>query len=278
MPITMLEVGSGFEYGPDRQSRLYILRGDNDPAAIQAHLLANTLTTLGTLRRGAPIIRQITNSVFEARVTWGSTSGGSLRVRPETTDFFQSFETQRTDVLLTYALEHIGSWGNAGSVSTLTGGAINVDEQGVPQGVSVPTGNGILTERGFKPVGSITTSWLRDINRNAFKINSDNFRGFSPGEVLFLGSRGEPRVDKGDYEIVSQFAIAENRGAFVINAGAPSGETISVPGKRGFDFLWVQYRDVPDVTGRLKKIPDIAHLERVYDEIAFSSLDLPDPP
>lgn len=277
MPIEMIEVGGGFEGGVERQSRLYIIRGTNVFETALAHALANTPTTLNSLRRGEPILRHVTVNVWEARINWGSTSGGSLRVRPETTDFFQSFETQRSEVLLTYSLEHIGSWGNAGQVSTLTGGALNIDENGVPQGVSVPTGNGILTERGFKPVGSITTAWLRTINRNAFKVNSDNFRGFEPGEVLFLGSRGEPRVDKGDYEIVSQFAISENKDAFVINAGAPSGETISIPGKQGWDYLSVQYRDVPDASGRLRKIPDIAHIDRVYDRVALASLDLPEP-
>jgi hypothetical protein len=277
MPIEMIEVGGGFEQGTAQQSRLYILRGETNPDTVLAHLVANTPANLGRLRRGDPIIRPVTVGVYEGRVTWGSTSGGSIRVQPQTTDFFQSFETQRSEVLLTYSLEHIGSWGNAGGVSTLTGGALNIDENGVPQGVSVPTGNGILTERGFKPVGSITTAWLRTINRNAFKVNSDNFRGFEPGEVLFLGSRGEPRIANGDYEIVSQFAISENKDAFVINAGAPTGEFINIPGKKGWHYLSVQYRDVPDASGRLRKIPDLAHIDRVYDEVSFAALDLPEP-
>lgn len=273
--ITMIDKAEGFESSAKSERRVYLVQGSTDQAAVKAHVLANTPPMLGALRRGVPTFNHVRPGVWQVGLEWGPISGDTQRIQPETTDFFTSGSIRAVDVTLTQAIAHIGSWGNSGSVTTPYAGAINVDDQGVAQGVSIPTGMQQFDERGYKPAASVDGNWVRLIGRNAFKVNSDVFRGFQPGELLYMGSSWSFRADKNDYEVISTFAIAENQAAFTINPGGGAGATIAIPEKEGHDLLWVSYRDVPDASGRIIKIPDIAHIERVYRRTSFAALQLP---
>ncbi|MTA11641.1 MAG: hypothetical protein F2534_03495 [Actinobacteria bacterium] len=275
--ITMIDKAEGFESSAKSERRVYLVRGSTDQAVVRAHVLANTPPMLGALRRGVPTFNTIRPGVWQVSLEWGPISGDTQRIQPETTDFFTSGSVRAVDVTLTQAIQHIGSFGNSGSVSTPYSGAINVDDQGVAQGVSIPTGMQQFDERGYKPAAAVDGAWIRLIGRNAFKVNSDVFRGFQPGELLYMGSSWSFRAGQNDYEVISTFAIAENQDAFTINADGGTGASISVPGKEGHDLLWVEYRDVPDPSGRIIKVPDVAHIERVFRRTSFAALQLPNP-
>lgn len=275
--ITMIEKAEGFESSSQLERRLYIVVGSSDLAAVKAHVFAETPVLIGSLRRGVPSFNTVRPGVWKVSIDWGPISGDTQRIQPETTDFFTSGSIRAVDVTLTQAIEHIGSYGNSGPVSTPFAGAINVDDQGVAQGVSIATGMQQFEERGYKPAAEVDAAWVRLVGRNAFKVNSDVFRTFQPGELLYMGSTWSYRADKDDYEVVSTFAIAENQGEFTINEDGGAGETISVPEKQGHDLLWVQYRDIPDESGRIVKVPDVAHVERVYRRVNLNSLGLPNP-
>ena len=102
------------------------------------------------------------------------------------------------------------------------------------------------------------------------KVDSDTFRGFSPGEVLFLGAAGTRRGtgSDDDWEITYRFAASPNR------SNIPVGD-ITVPAKKGWEYLWVRYADTEDPAAHaLVKQPVAAYVEKVYDEGDFSLLGI----
>jgi len=88
---------------------------------------------------------------------------------------------------------------------------------------------------------------------------------FAEGEVLFLGASGSPRGDD-SWEITLRFAASPN--ATDIPVGG-----ITVPGKKGWEYLWVQYKDAKDTNAKcIVKKPKRVIVDRVYDAGDFSLL------
>ncbi len=98
-------------------------------------------------------------------------------------------------------------------------------------------------------------------------VNSDNFEGYQPGEVLFMGASGQKRGDT-RWEVTFKFAASPNRTGIV--AGSSSGIA-----KNGWDYLWVQYGEDVDnaVKVRIKK-PVAVFIEEVYNSAPFSILGI----
>jgi len=99
------------------------------------------------------------------------------------------------------------------------------------------------------------------------KVNKQSFRGFAPGEVLFLGAEGNKRgLDK--WRITFHFAASPNLKNFQVG-------NITVREKRGWDFMWPWFGKEEDnsakaVVPRTKAI----YVERIYDEADFSKLGI----
>jgi len=73
------------------------------------------------------------------------------------------------------------------------------------------------------------------------KTNAGGFKGFAPGEVLFLGASGSKRGDSpdDDWEITFQFAASPNE------TGLSLGSITGI-NKDGWEYLWVRYADAED--------------------------------
>ena len=101
-------------------------------------------------------------------------------------------------------------------------------------------------------------------------VNSAAFRGFSPGEVLFMGASGARRgTDPDDrWEITYKFAASPNQSG--MSVGGISGIQ-----KRGWDYLWVQYgEDVDAAASVLIKKPIAVYVEQVYPFASFAGLGI----
>ena len=61
------------------------------------------------------------------------------------------------------------------------------------------------------------------------------------------------------WEITYKFTASPNASSFSVGP-------ITVPFKRGHDYLWVRYREVEDATaGHLARRPIAAYVEQVYE-------------
>ena len=149
-------------------------------------------------------------------------------------------------------------------------GAIEVDNEGNVNGVDVTMPVLNFTETHTLNGGRVTTSYKKTLAALTGTVNSGSFRGFSRGEVLFLGASGTKRSKKASapWEITYRFAVSPTQ------AGLQVG-VIKVTRKYGWDYLWVRYADKVAEGGKnVVKKPVAAYVEMVYPEGDFGNLGL----
>ena len=116
---------------------------------------------------------------------------------------------------------------------------------------------------GFRhPQGVVDESFARTLARNTGKVNSDSWRGFDAGELLFIGASGSDGSEA-DAEVSYQFAASEN-------ATLTIGEIADVV-KKGHEALWIEYED-DEEDDEAVQIPKRIHIERVYSDMSFASI------
>lgn len=149
-------------------------------------------------------------------------------------------------------------------------GAIEVDNEGNVNGVDVTMPVLNFTETHTMNGSRVTTSYKKTIAALTGTVNSSGFRGFSAGEVLFLGASGTKRSKKPNapWEITFRFAVSPNQSSLQVGK-------LKVPNKRGWDYLWVRYADkVADNRKNVIKEPVAAYVEQVYPTGDFGNLGL----
>ena len=99
-------------------------------------------------------------------------------------------------------------------------------------------------------------------------MNIGKFKGYAPGEVLFLGASGTRQGNHpdDDWEITFRFAVSPNQTDLKVG-------DLTVKEKLGWDYLWVRYADdVSEDRKSLIKKPEAAYVERVYQAADFGGL------
>ena len=149
------------------------------------------------------------------------------------------------------------------------GGAIGFDGENVV-GVDIVIPTFIFSETLIVPASQVTFAYKAKIFYVVGKTNSASFRGFSAGEVMFLGAGGSCRGDNpdDDWEIAFKFAVSPNETGLTVGS-------ISGIAKKSWEYLWVQYGKSVDTTKKvLIKRPVAVYIEQVCDETSFSVLGL----
>ena len=149
-------------------------------------------------------------------------------------------------------------------------GAIEVDNEGNVNGVDVTMPVLNFTETHTMNGSRVTTSYKKSVAALTGTVNRSGFRGFSAGEVLFLGASGTKRSKKPNapWEITFRFAVSPNQ------SGLQVGK-LKVSNKKGWDYLWVRYADkVAENKKNVIKEPVAAYVEQVYPDGDFGNLGL----
>ena len=149
-------------------------------------------------------------------------------------------------------------------------GAIEVDNEGNVNGVDVTMPVLNFTETHTLSGSRVSTSYKKTLASLTGTVNRSSFRGFSAGEVLFLGASGTKRSKKSSapWEITFRFAVSPNKSGFKVG-------DIQVSRKYGWDYLWVRYADKVAEGGKnVVKKPVAAYVEQVYPEGDFGNLGL----
>jgi len=145
-------------------------------------------------------------------------------------------------------------------------GAIGVTSNGV-EGVDITVPVYVFTYTYYLAPERVTQSFRLQIFALTGKVNSGGFRGFAAGEVLFLGATGSIRRGE-KWEITFRFAASQNRTSIKVG-------DITVPSKKGWEYLWVKYAEHEDEDAKtLVQQPVAAFVEKVYDEGDFSPLEI----
>ena len=149
-------------------------------------------------------------------------------------------------------------------------GAIEVDNEGNVNGVDVTMPVLNFTKTHTLSGSRVSTSYKKTLAELTGSVNKSGFRGFSAGEVLFLGASGTKRSKKASapWEITYRFAVSPNQAGFKVG-------DIQVSRKYGWDYLWVRYADKVAESGKnVVKKPVAAYVEMVYPEGDFGRLGL----
>ena len=176
-----------------------------------------------------------------------------------------SFDTGGGSRHLTQSLETVSK---APSNAPDYGGAIGYDGENVNGiDVTIPVMN--FTETHYLKASKVSTSYKKLISELTGKVNNANFKGYVPGEVLFLGASGSRRGEaRSDYwEITFKFAVSPNK------TNIPVG-SLSISNKNGWDYLWVRYADDVGSDNALIKKPVAAYVEKVYERADFAALGI----
>ena len=113
----------------------------------------------------------------------------------------------------------------------------------------------------------MTASYKAILRSLTGKVNNASFKGFSAGEVLFLGASGSKRGDD-DWEISFRFAASENRSYITV------GDITGVA-KKGWEYMWVRYADAEDDEAKaIVKKPVAVYIEKVYEEGSFGAFGI----
>ena len=116
----------------------------------------------------------------------------------------------------------------------------------------------------------MTTAYKKRLAELTGTVNNGKFKGYAPGEVLFLGASGSRRGKHSDddWEITFRFAVSPNRENLKIG-------DLTIKEKLGWDYLWVRYADeVSSDQKSLVKKPESAYVERVYQAADFGGLGI----
>jgi len=205
--------------------------------------------------------------LWDVRITYGPPDQTSQPDEPQI-----NFDTTGGSQHITQSIKtrhKIGATGagapppidNQGAIGvTDSGGTLNVE------GVDITVPVYSWTETRVMPNDKVNQAGIYGLTG---KTNSGAWRGYAQGEVLFLGASGS-RKDKNRWEVTYKFAASPNKTGITI-----PGTTITIPDKRGWEYLWVRYVDAPSPDNKaLSKKAICAYVEQVYEEGAFGALNI----
>ena len=204
-------------------------------------------------------------------VSYAVQGGGSGRP-PERGEKFFNFDTGSGSETRLNTLETKQTVVKAGVVAPNVRGGINVTKEGV-DGVDVLTKEFRFSETHYFGADEVSNGFIQTIKDSAVTVNSDSFRGFSAGEVMFVSASGSRRgTDENDgWEINFNFTV---RGT--IAAGTKITEDLTLTAAvDGWDYIWVSYDKEPDnATKQVLLIGQVARVERIYDRTDFAILNI----
>lgn len=143
-------------------------------------------------------------------------------------------------------------------------GAVGVTNDSVDgTDITVPVYN--FAETHYLADTAVTAAYKALLFSLTGKVNSAPFKGFSIGEVLFLGASGSKR-GQDDWEISFRFAASPNVSGLMVGGIGPIT-------KRGWDYLWVRYHDAIDQLSLVKQ-PKSVYVEQVYEFADLGTLGI----
>jgi hypothetical protein len=133
-------------------------------------------------------------------------------------------------------------------------------------GVDIPTAQLRETYTVQMRVSKLSTSYKKKVAALVGKVNSGTFKGWSAGEVMFLGmSYSTPAKKAKKVTVTFNFAIQPNESKVKVG-----GKSVS---KKGFEYVWAISKTIAN-NGTPKMQVEGIYVDQVCEYASFSSLGL----
>ncbi|GHT30679.1 hypothetical protein FACS1894214_0990 [Planctomycetales bacterium] len=201
---------------------------------------------------------RIADKGFEGVVTYKKDEDDGGEEEPELSNLTESefsFDTTGGTQHITQSYQTVGSYAPPNKTAPNHNGAIGVSKDEVSGVDIVIPSFKFQMKRSGK--GRLNAALISSIAALSGCVNSTDFFGFAPGEVLFLGGTGTNK-SKGEFDLTYNFEVSKNASNLQIG-------NITVQQKAGFDYMWAEYLETKDEnSGQLCKQPRAVYVERVY--------------
>ena len=275
--ITVREAALSRNSIADRSgNRNYIITGDeyfpeNDAiVALQAAAPVNLVVGVSTLVRQPVQLDPIGDPTFT--YAYSGTVNYSLNKEdgPEDPIETESFNTTGGNAKIKQSLATVDTAGNKSDYDN----AINVSNDGgnlTVDGVDITSPVYSFSVNKYFDAAVITNTYKGTLFALTGQVNNATFKGLLAGECLFLGAVGNEQSN-GDWMITFNFAGSPNKTGLEVNPSASVPLTVD---KKGWEYLWVEYKEEKDTTSKkLKKVVAAAYVEKVYELGNFTVLGL----
>jgi len=234
---------------------IFVVQGTEDDMAVRATVEAN----IPAFYLGLPFqeyrIKHLGNGIWDVSARYSSEE-------PDESQF--TFDTSGGTTHITQSLKTSAKYAPPGKAAPDFKGAIGVTTDSV-EGTDITVPVYAFTETHFIDDALVTGAYKATLFFLTGKTNKNAFKGFAPGEVLFMGATGTKR-GKDDWEITFRFAASPNV------TGLKVGDIEGID-KKGWEYLWVRYADAEDEKVLVKQ-PIAVYVEQVYDEGDFAGLGI----
>jgi len=181
----------------------------------------------------------------------------------ETGSYDFSFDTSGATVKIKAAKQHMASYPDLGpSLANMFKSSIGVTREGEIEGADIIIPALKLTCNFRHPEGVVNLNFVKILGNATGSVNLNPFLVWAGGEMLFAGASGGDGSEK-EAELSYQFIIIPNESSLTL------GEITGIV-KKGHHYAWIEFQD-SFAAGFPTKEPSRVHIERVYDEIDFSS-------
>ena len=258
--ITVIEIiGSGASSQTPRHGEFekkYRIIGTSDDKQARTKLMATAPATYEGLPVGQIQVRPVDYHVFEATVSYTNREF-------ERQHGTFSFNTLGGTTHINHSLQTVSSTGLNNRTALDFQGGINVDGDEV-KGLDVTIPSLEFTETHKFPPATVNTTFVRTIMNITGTVNSNEFRGFAAGEVLFKGATGS--YNDSLVAVTYHYSCSANRKIVV------AGTEVS---KDGWDYMWIDYEKYEDTsTNEVATRPRAVYIERIYPRLDFTTLAL----
>lgn len=252
--------------------REYVITGTDSETDARTALIAEAPSAFGGLALYDASVAEVGDA--EETETWIGTASyqdsSSFSEPPAEGESQFSFDTSGITEKILLSRETIATYKAGGGSAPSEYGAINVNKtNGVKnaEGTDIVVPTYSFQETHYKDNDDITNTYKGVLFTLTGTTNNASFKGFSAGEVLFIGASGTRRGTNGLWEITYKFQARPNR------TNVSIGGVITVTSLKGWEVLWVVWKDKDDTTNKcVVKQPLYAYVERVYEAGDFSTL------
>lgn len=233
---------------------VYKAVGEQDDYTVHAYAIANTplyvTRPTGILLRNSISITPDGFNQYTVEASYGRPDKNAIPANSYTFNF----DTTGGTVNVKCAKQHINTYPSGGPNHN---GMIGVEKDGKVNGadIIIPKLRFTLT---FKfASGIITIAYMKALADVTGTVNSVNFLGFAPGELLFMGATGSNGTQT-EMEVSFSFEASPNV------TGLSRG-TVTGIAKKGHEYIWEQPDDDVDGDDNAVQTVTAVHVERVYD-------------